>query len=83
MEIEPISENNLDVLRGICLDPSVDKKTRILMENGMEERITWVKQMIPKGLGILLAHEKPRNEKIHYKWVGNILHSDLAIQGRV
>ena len=83
MEITFISEDNLDILRGICLDPSVDKKTRILMENGMEERIAWVKHMIPKGLGILLAHEKPRNENIHYKWVGNMLHSDLAIQGRV
>ena len=50
MEITFISEDNLDILRGICLDPSVDKKTRILMENGMEERIAWVKHMIPKGL---------------------------------
>jgi GNAT superfamily N-acetyltransferase len=83
MKIDSISESNLDVLRGICLDPSVDKKTRILMENGMEERIAWVKEMMLKGLGILLAHEKPRNETIHYKWVGNMLHSDLAIQGRV
>ena len=83
MKIDSISENNLDVLRGICLDPSVDKKTRILMENGIDKRISWVKKMIPKGLGILLAHEKPRNQQIHYKWVGKMLHSDLAIQGRV
>jgi GNAT superfamily N-acetyltransferase len=83
MEIDPISENNLDILRGICLDPSVDKKTKIFMENSMEERITWVKEIMSKGLEILVAHEKPRNEIIHYKWAGKMLHSDLAIQGRV
>ena len=83
MEIEAITEENLDLICGVCLDPSVDKETRDLMDDGMEERICWIRDMIPKGLGILLASEKPRHEKIHYKWVGKMLHSDLAIHGRV
>ncbi|MFX1378571.1 MAG: GNAT family N-acetyltransferase [Promethearchaeota archaeon] len=83
MEIETITEDKLDLICTVCLDPSVDKKTRDLMEDGMEKRIRWIKEMIPKGLGILVASEKARNEKIHYKWVGTILHSDLAIDGRV
>ncbi|MFW9882647.1 MAG: GNAT family N-acetyltransferase, partial [Candidatus Thorarchaeota archaeon] len=73
----------LDIICSICLDPSVDKKTRDLMENGMDERISWIKEMIPNGLGILVASEKPRQEEIHYKWVGKMLHSDLTIHGRV
>lgn len=83
MQIEFVSEHNLDVIRNICLDPSVDKKTRVLMENAMEERLSWIKKMIPIGLKILVAYEKPRNEVIQYKWVGKIRHSDLAVQGRV
>ena len=83
MEIEAITEGKLNTICAVCLDPSVDQETRDLMENGMEERICWIKDMIPKGLGILVASEKPRQEKIHYKWVGKMLHSDLAIHGRV
>ncbi|MFX0003454.1 MAG: GNAT family N-acetyltransferase [Promethearchaeota archaeon] len=83
MEIETLVEDKLDIICTVCLDPSVDKKTRDLMENGMEERIRWIKEMVPKGLEILIASEKPREEKIHYKWVGPMLHSDLAIHGRV
>ncbi|UCC20819.1 MAG: hypothetical protein JSV62_05945 [Promethearchaeota archaeon] len=83
MEIETITEDKLDIVCSVCLDPSVDKETRDLMENGMEKRICWIKEMISKGLEIFLASEKPRHEKIHYKWVGKMLHSDLAIHGRV
>ncbi len=83
MEIQTIKKDNLDAICAICLDPSVDKKTRNLMDEGMEKRIKWIKKMIPKGLEILVAFEKPRKEKIHYKWVGNIHHSELAVQGRV
>ncbi|MFW9827592.1 MAG: GNAT family N-acetyltransferase [Candidatus Thorarchaeota archaeon] len=83
MEIQTITEDNLDIIRTVCLDPSVDKKTRNLMENGMEERVKWIKKMIPKGLELLVAFEKPREEYIDYKWVGKILHSDLAVNDRV
>jgi len=83
MEIQTISEDRLDLICAICLDPSVDKETRDLMENSMDERICWIKEMIPKGLEILVALEKPRNELIHYKWVGKIRHSDLAVNGQV
>jgi GNAT superfamily N-acetyltransferase len=83
MKIEEITKNTLDLVCAVCLDPSVDQETRDLMENGMDERIQWIKEMIPKGLRILIASEKPRKERIHYKWVGKMLHSDLAIHGRV
>ncbi|MFX1390466.1 MAG: GNAT family N-acetyltransferase [Promethearchaeota archaeon] len=83
MEIKTVTEDNLDFICAVCLDPSVDKETRLLMENAMEDRIKWIKEMIPKGLEILVAFDKPREEKIHYKWVGKMLHSDLAIQGKV
>ncbi|MFX1418203.1 MAG: GNAT family N-acetyltransferase [Promethearchaeota archaeon] len=83
MEIEVVTKDKLDIICSVCLDPSVDKETRDLMENGMEERICWIKDMIPKGLKIIVASEKPRDEKIHYKWVGKMLHSDLAVHGRV
>ena len=83
MEIQTITEERLDLICPICLDPSVDKETRDLMENSMDERICWIKEMMPKGLEILVALEKPRNEMIHYKWVGKMLHSSLAIDGQV
>lgn len=83
MEIQIITEDKLDLICAICLDPSVDQEARDLMENGMDKRICWIKKMMPKGLDILVALEKPRQEEIHYKWVGKMLHSDLAIQGQV
>ena len=66
MEIKAVNDKELDIICKICLDPSVDKEARELMENGMENRINWIKKMIPKGLEILLALEEPRKEKIHY-----------------
>ena len=83
MEIQTITEDNLDLICAVCLDPSVDKETRNLMENGMNDRMSWIKEMRSKGLEILVALEKPRNEKIHYKWIGKMLHSDLSIHGQV
>ncbi len=83
MEIHKIIEENLDIISSICLDPSVDQETRVLMENGMDERICWIKKMIPKGLEILVALENPRHEEIHYKWAGKMLHSDLAVHEQV
>lgn len=83
MEIQTITEDKLDLICAICLDPSVDKETRDLMENGMNDRISWIKEMRSKGLEILVALEEPRDEKIHYKWVGKMLHSDLTIHGQV
>jgi len=83
MEIQTLSEEKLDLICAICLDPSIDKETRDFMDNGMNERICWIKKMRSKGLEILVALEKPRQEIIHYKWVGKMLHSDLSIHGQV
>lgn len=83
MKIQTITEDKLKLICAICLDPSVDKEARALMENGMDNRICWIKKMMPKGLEILVALDEPRQERIHYKWVGKMLHSDLAVQGQV
>ena len=83
MEIKTVTDENLDIICKICLDPSIDKETRKLMEDGMKNRILWIKKMMPKGLEILVALEKPRKEIIHYKWVGKMFHSDLAVHGQV
>ncbi|NVM38271.1 MAG: hypothetical protein HWN81_21940 [Candidatus Lokiarchaeota archaeon] len=83
MEIQTITEDNLDFICAICLDPSVDQETRDLMDIGIDDRLCWIKKMMPKGLEILVALEIPRQEEIHYKWVGKMLHSDLAVQGQV
>ncbi|MFX0024730.1 MAG: hypothetical protein ACFE9S_20650 [Candidatus Hermodarchaeota archaeon] len=45
----------------------MNKEARELMENGMNDRINWIKKMISKRLEILIALEEPRKEKIHYK----------------
>ncbi|MFX1257387.1 MAG: GNAT family N-acetyltransferase [Promethearchaeota archaeon] len=83
MEVQIITEDKLDVICSICLDPSVDKRTRDIMGRGIDNRIAWVKKMMLRGLEILVALEEPREERIYYKWVGEILHSDLAVQGQV
>jgi len=83
LNIQVIGKKNLDFISYVCLDPSVDKETRTLMENGMSNRIKWIKKMMSKGLEILVALEKPRKDVIHYKWVGKMLHSDLAVENQV
>jgi GNAT superfamily N-acetyltransferase len=49
----------------------------------MSDRLIWIKEMMDIGLEIFVALEEPKNEEIHYKWVGKMLHSDLAIRGQV
>ncbi|MFX1574356.1 MAG: GNAT family N-acetyltransferase [Promethearchaeota archaeon] len=83
MNIQVIRKNDLNLIDRICLDPSVDKETRTLMENGMSNRIKWIKTMMSKGLEILVALEETREDVIHYKWVGKIKHSDLAVENQV
>jgi GNAT superfamily N-acetyltransferase len=77
----PIAE--LDFIPTICLDPSVGQESIAAMQYGMSERLTWIKKMIKVGLEIYVALEEPKNEEIHYKWVGKMIHSDLAIKGQV
>ncbi|MFX1287893.1 MAG: GNAT family N-acetyltransferase [Promethearchaeota archaeon] len=83
MKIIKITETEMEFIPAICLDPSVGKESIAAMQDGMSNRINWVKDMIKYGLEIFVALEEPRNEEIHYKWVGNMLHSDLAINGQV
>ena len=83
MSIKKILPNEIDFVSPICLDPSIDKKQRQKMQSGMSSRINWIKTMIPNGLQILIITEEPKPVKIEYKWVGEILHSSLAVHGQV
>ncbi|MFX0027577.1 MAG: GNAT family N-acetyltransferase [Candidatus Hermodarchaeota archaeon] len=83
MKIHVINDKELDYISHTCLDPSVDKQTRALMGEGMDKRLNWIKKMAEKNLEILVAVEKPKNETIHYKWVGKMIHSELAVHNNV
>jgi GNAT superfamily N-acetyltransferase len=83
VRIQKITEDELDYVRAICLDPSVDPQGREAMRSGMADRICWIRRMMQEGLEILVALEKPKMETIHYKWAGNMLHADLAVHGQV
>lgn len=83
MKIHTVSTNEMEYIDAVCLDPSVDKKTRKIMNSSMAKRVDWIKEMMTKGLRILVALDKPKEEIIHYKWVGKMLHSDLAVHGFV
>ncbi|UCE13984.1 MAG: GNAT family N-acetyltransferase [Candidatus Heimdallarchaeota archaeon] len=83
MKIHQISEDELDYVCAVCLDPSVGKKTREMMEGGMNDRLCWIKNQMKNGLEILIVVEKPRKEKIRYKWAGLITHAELAVHGLV
>ena len=83
MKIKKITETEIEFIPTICLDPSVGKESIAAMQEGMSDRLNWIKKMMEIGLEVLVALEKPKNEVIHYKWVGKILHSDLAIKGQV
>lgn len=83
MEIRKITEDELDYVSAICLDPSIGSRQRKAMQDAMTARIQWLRRMMKKGLQILVALEKPRQEKVHYKWAGDMNHADLAVRGKV
>ena len=83
MKIEKLSEDKLDYVGAICLDPSIGKQQREDMQPAMTNRIAWIKKMMAKGLEIFVALEKPKPQVIHYKWAGKMKHSDLALHGKV
>ncbi|MFX1409140.1 MAG: hypothetical protein ACFFA6_02215 [Promethearchaeota archaeon] len=83
MKIKQLEEDQLDYIGAICLDPSIGKEQIEAMQNAMVERLNWIKKMMPKGLEVFIAVEKPKSEVIHYKWAGKMLHSDLALYGMV
>ena len=83
MKIQKITEEGLDYVRAICLDPSIGPQNRADMRSCMTDRICWIRKMMQKGLEILVALEKPKLERIHYKWAGDMCHADLAVHGLV
>jgi len=83
VKIQKITEDQLDYISAICLDPSIGSGQRKAMQDAMTARTHWIRKMMQKGLQILVALEKPRQERIHYKWAGDMLHADLAVHGNV
>lgn len=83
MKIEKITEEKLDWVSAICLDPSIGPRTREVMQSGMIDRTRWIRKMMQNGLEILVALEEPKRKRIHYKWAGYILHADLVVHGQV
>jgi GNAT superfamily N-acetyltransferase len=83
LKIQKINKNNFEIVQAICLDPSIDEKSREFMNESMNSKLSWILKMIPRGLKLYIAYEKPKPIKIHYKWVGEMLHSDLAINKQV
>lgn len=83
MKIQTITGDQLDYVSAICLDPSIGRKQRDAMRDAMADRTHWIRNMMQNGLEILVALEKPRRERIHYKWAGDMFHSDLAVHGQV
>jgi len=83
VKIEKITEDGLDFVSAICLDPSIGPKKREAMQDAMADRTQWIRKMMQNGLEIFVALEKPRREGIHYKWAGDMFHSDLAVHGQV
>ncbi|MFW9943718.1 MAG: GNAT family N-acetyltransferase [Candidatus Sifarchaeia archaeon] len=55
MHVRTLSEDDLDIVAGICLDPSVPPKWREIMKPAMEARKDWLRVMMPKGLHVTAA----------------------------
>ncbi|MHA2600947.1 MAG: GNAT family N-acetyltransferase [Candidatus Thorarchaeota archaeon SMTZ1-83] len=52
MHVRLLSEEDLDIVADICLDPSVPAKWREIMRPAMEARKDWLRTMMPKGLQV-------------------------------
>jgi len=83
VKIQEITEDELGYVSAICLDPSISSGQRKAMQDAMTARTQWIRKMMQRGLQILVALEKPRQERIHYKWAGDMLHANLAVHGNV
>lgn len=83
MKIQKITEEELEYVSAVCLDPSIGSRRREAMQVGMTNRICWIRKMMKKGLAISVALEKPEAKKINYKWAGEMIHADLAVHGWV
>ena len=83
LEFRKITVDDLDFVPAICLDPSVERKGREAMRPHMENRLKWLRKMMPQGLEIIVALENPKPEMLHYPWAGSMRHEDLAVKGKV
>ncbi|MFQ5832943.1 MAG: GNAT family N-acetyltransferase [Candidatus Thorarchaeota archaeon] len=55
MQVRVLSEQELDIVASICLDPSVPAKWRKIMKPNMDARKDWLRTMMPKGLQVTAA----------------------------
>lgn len=59
MRIREVSPEELDFVSAVCLDPSVPRRWREIMEPCMVDRKNWLKAMMAKGLQVSVVLEKP------------------------
>ena len=59
LQICEVSPEELDFVSAVCLDPSVPRRWREIMEPCMVDRKNWLKAMMAKGLQVSVALEKP------------------------
>ena len=57
MEVRVLSEQDLDIVASICLDPSVPAKWREIMRPNMEARKDWLRAMMPRGASVRRAED--------------------------
>ncbi|MFX1482459.1 MAG: GNAT family N-acetyltransferase [Promethearchaeota archaeon] len=55
ISIHEITSNELDIVTGICLDPSVPKTWKKAMKSSMEARKSWLASMMLHGLTVAIA----------------------------
>lgn len=68
MQVRVLSEQDLDIVASICLDPSVPAKWREIMKPSMDARKEWLRAMMPKGLQVtvVLGPKKERKGLIEH-----------------
>jgi len=59
VRIREVSPEELDFVSAVCLDPSVPRRWREIMEPCMVDRKNWLKAMMAKELQVSVALEKP------------------------
>ncbi len=81
MQIYEVPPEELDLVAAVCLDPSITPKWRETMKPCMETRKEWIKQMMNKGLRILIAIEEPK-VAIDSLEAKNARFKDMAVRGK-
>lgn len=83
MEFRKVTVDEFNYVSALCVDPGLNPEQRDAMKNHMENRINWLKKMMSRGLGIIVALENPKSGALRYPGVGTIRYADLTVKGKV